>query len=204
MTSSTVTVVITPAASRDLVELADLREQLQFKSTDTAQDAWLAKVISRASGQAERYCNRIFVQQGYQDVFGAVTCQPGAPLILAQAPATISTITADGTALDQSTFVVDADAGLVYPAGEQTQWTAGQSIIVAYTGGYEAIPYDVQMAVLDLCTIEYRGRTRDPMLRDRETPGLGRERFWVGPVPGQLLPADIGTTLDPYRRGGIG
>ena len=37
-----------------------------------------------------------------------------------------------------------------------------------------------------------------------ETPGLTRETFWIGPVPGANLPGDISTLLDPYRRGLIG
>jgi hypothetical protein len=200
-----ITTVVTPATTRDLVVLADVREQLQIKPNDTAQDAWLAKVISRTSLLAERYTNRIFAQQGYQDTFGAVSGQQGAPLILAQAPADVTLVTIDGTDLDGATdYLVDSEAGLVYRAGDPGYWQSATSIVVSYTGGFAEIPDDIQMAVIELCVMEYRGRTRDPMLRERETPGLGRESYWVGPVPGQTLPGDLGPTLDPYRRGGIG
>jgi hypothetical protein len=199
-----ITTVVTPAVSRDLVTLADVREQLQIKPNDTAQDVWLAKVISRASRQAEQYCNRIFAQQGYQDLFGAVSGIKGAPLILSQAPAVVSGVTVDGTALDStSAYIVDSDAALVYNTADSL-WQSTSSILVAYTGGFTAVPDDVQMAAIEMCVMEYRSRTRDPMLRESETPGLGRQTFWVGPVPGQTLPGNLGPALEPYRRGGIG
>jgi hypothetical protein len=200
-----ITVVVTPAVTRDLVVLADVREQLQIRPNDTAQDAWLAKVISRVSRLAEQYCNRIFAQQGYQDIFGAVSGMQGHPLILAHAPVGVTSITVDGAALSGDTdFIVDTQAGLVYRATDPGLWQSTSSIAVNYTGGFAPIPDDVTMAVIELCVMEFRGRTRDPMLRERETPGLGRETYWVGPVPGQTLPGDLGPTLDPYRRGGIG
>jgi hypothetical protein len=200
-----VTVVVTPAATRDLVLLADVREQLQIKSNDTAQDAWISKVISRTSMLAERYTNRIFAQQGYQDIFGVVNGQQGAPLILAQAPVSTVTVIVDGATLDGTTdYTIDGPSGLIYRSTDIGYWQSTASLTVSYTGGFLPIPDDIQMAVIELCVMEYRGRTRDPMLRERETPGLGRETYWVGPVPGQTLPGDLGPTLDPYRRGGIG
>jgi hypothetical protein len=205
MMTASITSVITPAVTRDLVVLDDVREQLQIRPNDTAQDVWLAKVISRVSRLAEQYCNRVFAQQGYQDIFGAVGGLQGQPLILAQAPVGITSVTVDGTSLSGATdYIVDIDAGLVYRAADPFLWQSTTSIYVAYTGGFALIPDDVQMAVIELCVMEFRGRTRDPMLRERETPGLGRETYWVGPVPGQTLPGDLGPTLDPYRRGGIG
>jgi hypothetical protein len=112
----------------------------------------------------------------------------------------IDTVTLNGT----TDYIIDSPAGLVYRTGDLNYWQSTDSLTVSYTGGFLPIPDDIQMAVIELCVMEYRGRTRDPMLRERETPGLGRETYWVGPVPGQTLPGDLGPTLDPYRRGGIG
>lgn len=196
-----ITTVTAPAVSRDLIALADLREQLQIKATDTAQDVWLQKVITRTSRQTESYCNRIFAVQTYQDLFGVLYCEPEIPLILAQAPATVASVFVDGTALVAGTdYVVNVDVALVYRATDPRRWESTQSIAVSYSAGYSLIPDDVQKAVLEMCVMEYRGRTRDPMLRERETPGLGREMYWVGPVPGQSLPGDIGPLLQRYIR----
>jgi hypothetical protein len=200
-----ITTVVTPADDRDLVSLDDVREQLQFRSNDTAQDAWLAKVVTRTSQQAERYCNRIFAQQDYQDTFGSTYGDPGTPLMLGQAPVVPTLVIVDSTDLDPTGWIADADPGLLYNTIEPRQWISQDSIVVQYTGGFEEIPDDVQQAVISLCVLAYRGRGRDPMLRERETPGLGRETFWIGPAPGeQILPGDIASLLNPFRRGMIG
>lgn len=199
-----ITTTVTPASSRDMTTLADVREQLQFKSNDTAQDAWISKVITRTSLQAERYCNRIFVQQTYQDTFGMVYGAPGTPLLLGQAPADVTLVTVDGVDLGATDFIADSDAGMLY---RSAGWTSSQSIAVQYSAGYSEIPDDVQLAVILLCVMTYRARTRDPLLREKETPNLGREQYWVGHLPGGeqlILPGDIAALLNPYRRGLIG
>lgn len=199
-----ITTVVTPAASRDLTTLADVREQLQFKATDTAQDVWIQKVITRTSLQAERYCNRVFVQQTYQDTFGMVSGSAGTPLLLGQAPADVTLVTIDGVDLGATDFIADSEAGMLYRA---TGWTSSSSIVVQYSAGYSEIPDDVQLATILLCVMTYRARTRDPLLREKETPNLGREQYWVGHLPGGeqlILPGDIAALLNPYRRGLIG
>src|ERR1700751_1201576 len=160
------TTVTTPAETRDLVVLADVREQLQVKPTDTSFDTWLAKVITRASRQAERYCNRIFALQSYHDYFTAVSGAPGSPLMSGQAPiGTVAGITVDAATdpLDPSTFLPDADPRLLYWIGDPSGWTATPSITIDYQAGFAEIPDDVQQAVIELCVLEFRGRGRDPM-----------------------------------------
>jgi len=202
-----ITTVVTAATTRDLVTLADVREQLSIRSNDTAQDAWLAKVISRASAQAESYCNRIFVQQDYQDLFGIVSGEAGTPLLLRQPPVDVTLVTVDGTDLVATDFIADAEPGLLYRATDARQWISTSSITVKYTGGFAEVPADVQQAVIELCVMEFRSRGRDPMLRERDTPGLGHEVFWIGPMPGvsgSQLPGDIASLLSGYARGLIG
>jgi hypothetical protein len=202
------TTVTEPATDRTLVSLDDLREQLRVRPNDTANDAWLTKIIARTSRQAERYCNRIFVPQGYTDTFaGGASGETGEPLILSQAPidpATI-TITIDEAALAATDIGLDQFAGLVYRLTSPMRWTSTTALAVAYTAGFDPIPDDVQQAVLDLCTMDNSGRGRDPMLRATESPGLGRQEFWVGGPPGGAsIPQDIAGLLNPYRRGLIG
>jgi hypothetical protein len=197
------------ATERSLVTLADLREQLRIKPADTANDAWLTKVIGRTSRQAEAYCNRIFPQQGYTDTFtGGATGEIGEPLILGQAPVdpTTCAVWIDGAALVNGTdFGLDQNAGLVYRLTDPMRWTSTTSLMCIYTGGFDPIPDDVQQAVLDLCVGENSGRGRDPMLRAQESPGLGRQEFWVGGLPGgATIPQDIAALLNPYKRGLIG
>lgn len=203
------TTLVTPAAERNLVTLEDLREQLRVRPGDVANDSWLTKVIARASMAAERYCNRIFAQQTYLDTFLAgVTGMTGEPLILSQAPVDPASLeaTQDGAALVAADYALEPMAGHLWRTSDPQAWVVGAGgLSVQYDAGFAEIPADVQQAVLDLCTMENAGRGRDPMLRATESPGLGRQEFWVGGVPGgSLLPQDIASLLNPYRRGMVG
>jgi hypothetical protein len=200
------TTIVTPAVDRNLVTLDDLREQLRVRPGDVANDSWLTKVIARASLAAERYCNRIFAKQTYSDVFLAgVTGATDEPLILSQAPVDPATVevTLDGAVMTADGYQIEPLAAHLWRSG--TYWSNTAGLSVNYDAGFDPVPADVQQAVLDLCTAENSGRGRDPMLRATESPGLGRQEFWVGGVPGgSLLPQDIASLLNPYRRGLIG
>ena len=200
------TTLVTPAADRNLVTLEDLREQLRVRPGDTANDSWLTKVIARSSLAAERYCNRIFARQDYADTF-AIGASAGAsePLVLGQAPIDPASlaVTLDGAIMAADGYQLDPVVGHVWRTG--TYWTNSGGLAVAYTAGFDEIPADVQQAVLDLATMENAGRGRDPMLRASESPGLGRQEYWVGGMPGgALIPQDIASLLNPYRRGMVG
>jgi hypothetical protein len=200
------TAVVAPALERNLVTLDDLREQLRVRPGDVANDAWLTKVIARASLAAERYCNRIFSLQSYLDTFlSDVTGMTGEPLMLSQAPVDPASVeaTIDGAVLVAGDYALEPLAGHLWRITEPKAWVVGGGgLSVLYDAGFAEVPADVQQAVLDLCTMESSGRGRDPMLRATESPGLGRQEFWVGGVPGgSLLPQDIASLLNPYRRG---
>src|SRR4249919_2651750 len=123
--------VAVPATDRTLVSLDDLREQLRVRPNDTANDAWLGKVIARVSRQAERYCNRIFVLQGYAETFMGTVANPAEPLILSQAPIDPTTlvVTLDGVAIDATEYLLDSFAGLLYRAAG---WSSSISLVVEY------------------------------------------------------------------------
>ena len=200
--------IVTPALERNLVSLDDLREQLRVRPGDVVNDAWLTKVIGRASLAAERYCNRIFALQTYNDVFlNSVTGMAGEPMILSQAPVDPDSleVTLDGAILAAADYALEPLAGHLWRATDPQAWVSTAGLSVVYDAGFEPIPADVQQAVLDLCTMENAGRGRDPMLRATESPATGRQEYWVGGVPGSsLLPQDIASLLNPYRRGLVG
>lgn len=198
--------LVTPATERNLVTLADLREQLRVSPNDTTNNAWYQKVIARCSLAAERYCNRIFAKQDYLDTFRAgVSAGADEPLILGQAPVDPASLAVvlDGGQLGSEAYALQPAVGHLWRTG--TYWTSATGLTVAYSAGFAEIPADVQQAVLDLCTMENAGRGRDPMLRATETAGGTRQEYWVGGVPGSsLLPQDIASLLNPYRRGMVG
>ena len=107
---------------------------------------------------------------------------------------------ANGTALARvtgapTTGQYSAVAGVyTFAAGD-----TGQALSFSYCTG--AIPDDLVDAALRLVTARYRAKGRDPAMVQRETPGLGTERFWFGSVPGQKgpFPPDIEAILDNYH-----
>ena len=75
---------------------------------------------------------------------------------------------------------------------------AGKSLSMTYAT--LDVPDDIQEVCTRLVTGRYRSKGRDPNLIQRETPGLGTERFWFGGAPGQTgrFPLEISSVLDAY------
>lgn len=84
--------------------------------------------------------------------------------------------------------------------GYPSTWDASQAI-AWFAGGYSTIPDDVVDATLRLVTARFKNRGRDPYLRSRDQPGLGREEYWVGGLPTErgMLTEEIADLLDNYR-----
>ena len=73
---------------------------------------------------------------------------------------------------------------------------AGKSIGLSYA--FNQIPVDLVGHCLEMITARWKARGRDPALIQRETPGVGTERFWYGNAPGHIgpLPPRIQSALD--------
>lgn len=76
---------------------------------------------------------------------------------------------------------------------------SGQALALAYAT--LAVPDDLVEICLRLITGRYKAKDRDPALVQRDTPGVGTERFWFGGAPGQkgAFPPDIDAALEDYR-----
>ena len=77
---------------------------------------------------------------------------------------------------------------------------AGAAVTLAYAANQ--IPADLVSHCLEIITARWASRGRDPALVQRETPGLGIEKFWFGSEPGQdgELPPRIQAALDNSYR----
>jgi len=112
----------------------------------------------------------------------------------------ISVAYADGTALtavaanpSQSRYSVVNGVYTLNPAD------ADQALAVAYT--VTDIPAGLVEICLELITGRFYAKGRDPTLMQRDTPGIGTQRWWVGGSAGQNgpFPPDIAAALDDYR-----
>jgi hypothetical protein len=108
---------------------------------------------------------------------------------------------ADGTALVPVASSPAQGQYSVNPAtGVYTFAAADQSLTLAIAYCTVAIPDDLAEVCLRLVTGRFRARGRDPSMIQRETPGVGIERFWFGGAPGQSgqYAPDIQAVLDNY------
>jgi len=108
-------------------------------------------------------------------------------------------------------YTIDAARGWLIRlnpfTGVPQKWPA-TPILAVYSAGYSSSnPSDaadlaiLEDAALRLVTGRFAARDRDPSLMQRDTPGLGVQRFWVGTAPGQkgALPPEVENMVDPYR-----
>ena len=86
-------------------------------------------------------------------------------------------------------------------AGVYTFSATDANTLLTFAYATRDVPDDVEEACLRLVAGRYRSRGRDPSLIQRDTPGVGTERWWFGGVPGQsgALPPDVAGLLDNYR-----
>jgi hypothetical protein len=191
----------------------------------TGSDAALGRLISAASARMAAECDRVFLKESVTETFRATQQLPGLatnyysqtpvePLVLKRRPVrTLTSLTADSVALVAGTdFELDALAGVAYrlTGDTRTVWT-NQKIVAVYDAGYDppgttggsalSVPQDLQAAVRSLVRTAWFGRGRDPLVRSEEVPGVLRQDYWVGSVPGSSdLPADVLDAVETYRN----
>lgn len=206
MPLETLTSVVTPALSLDLVDLDTVKDELGI--TDTTQDDFLARAISQVSRAMASYCNRVLVKEQVTDTIYSRLGRD--QLVLSRFPVidvTAATV-ADGTGgqttlIEDTDFAVDKERGWLIRLGSSgvpTSWYSSPTT-VTYEAGYETIPDDLQQAATRMVTARFHGKGRDPTLRSRSQPGLGDETYWIGAIPGTTgpFPDDVLAILDSYR-----
>jgi hypothetical protein len=292
VTINVVTTVLAPARTYALTTLAVVRDELEFKSSDTTKDAWLTRAIDQTSRAMMSETNRVFAPELVQDVIDIRRTRSQVPTgvdvlqlarwpvmaiasVVQSLPETATTRTlVEGTdfrtdAADGQLLRLDATGGRViaweplpvtvaYVAGygemESEAHTVPASVAytvtvaeaasfscdmqVAYASGAlltrvtgtptqgqysvaagvytfnvgdasqaltfdyatQSVPDDLAEACLRIVTGRFRAKGRDPALVQRDTPGVGSERFWFGNAPGQTgpFPPDIQAMLDNY------
>ena len=208
MCLATITTIITPALSADLVDLDAAKDELKLPASDTQHDAFLTRAIAQVSAAIASYCNRVFAAETVRDVI--LIGLAGEQLQLSRFPVIAITSAAVSTGSGGQQLLTEGTDYLVDPArgwlirlglgGTPTSWY-GVPTTVTYQAGYQDIPADLQEASLRLVTARFHQRGRDPTLRSQSQPGLGDQTYWVGNVPGASgpFPEDILAVLDTYR-----
>lgn len=199
--------VTAAAASRDLVTLATMKDELGV--TGSATDARIGRWITEASGQIDAYLDRTLAQETVTETFRWEGIERRVdPVLLQRYPVSaIASVTEDAdTALDPDLYELDSATGRLWrldAAGCRVRWQCSVRLVIAYTGGY-ALPADVpapiEIACQRLVKQRWYGFGQDPNLRRTQTDGVGTDE-WFAPTSGAPgLPAEITDLLDPFRR----
>lgn len=179
------------------VTLAQTKTHLNI--TAPTYDVELQSFVDRATAAAQTRLGHPIVAATVTEVHDG-----GTPvLLLRRAPqypgvVTVTTVTENGATVTSGGYVLNAAAGLLH-RGTSTSpdcWAAGtQNVTVTYTAGYNPVPDDLQLAVLEmvrhLWTTQRGGMDgRNPLIGDDyQSPGTG----WT-------YPRRVTEILDSYRR----
>jgi hypothetical protein len=148
--------ITTPAPSVELATLANVKEELNV--SDSGDDAYLSRLITRASRLIANHCGRVFGYQaisetfryGWQPGIGPTSQQVapyGTPLNVQYKPLILSfnpvvpgsdQITENGTLLVNGTdYELDGDSGLAYRLRNGLRsWWGVPTIVAVYQAGY--------------------------------------------------------------------
>jgi hypothetical protein len=105
-----------------------------------------------------------------------------------------------------SDYQINAEVGWITFQGIQRarMFVGGRlsQIAVTYQGGFIDLPDDLQDATIRAVTARFKGRGRDPALREQNQPILGQQTYWVGSAPGVRgsFGGEIADILDYYAN----
>lgn len=205
----------TPAANRNLTQLATVKTELQI--TASADDAFLTSLLKQSSSAIETFCGRIFAAQTYVETFRMDVYRLN--LLLAQFPLVqVVSVSEAGVALvtdtDFETFDAEGLVGRII-SDRTAYWRTLDRIAVTYTAGYSlpgdtaltppalALPSDIERACIELVKTEYLSRTRNPNVQRFEIPDVYSESYMQRAIPGAAggyaLPPNIAGMLTAYK-----
>lgn len=199
--------VTSVASSYDLTDLDTVKEELGI--TNDSEDAKLQRWITQASKTAAKYCKRVLLQETVSETFRADRLYPRSETVgflsLSRYPvASITSVTEDSTALESSAYSLDAAEGFLnrLSGNSPCDWSFCESIVVVYVAGYaaDAIPEDLEAAVISMVRDLRSDTTRDPNLIEQEIEGVARYRWGATSDAKAVLPVEISGLLDPYVR----
>lgn len=199
-------IVLTAAASRELLTAQQLRLAVGLSEADTSKDALLSSLGTAAASAITNYCRvardgvtpPTLLQETVSDVFRLDRRQKS--LFLSRRFVTsISAVSVDQTPLVPTDYELDRATGVFKRlCGEREScWQAGK-VSITYVAGFATVPGDLRMAAQRLVASMYADNGRDPNLKRQRVDGIGEEEYWVGTKAAQMLPQEVADLLSPY------
>lgn len=184
-----------------LVTLEDVREALMLEDTETANDNFLTNKINRMSTRIESYCRRKFKAAFYTEVQDGDS-ERGDILVDNPPIIWVSGLWDDSDALytsdsliESGDYVLEKEEGAIRLTGIDSAFSSGiQNVKVAYSGGYNEVPLDIQDACVEWVVFSYRKyQSKTFGFTSKSAPGGN-----IG-VDMDSMPAYVKETLNSYR-----
>lgn len=195
------------------------RVKLELSITGSAHDNLLALKIAEATSDIETRIRPIRHAAVVEEFWpGVGRLGPPAPIIGVEAfnvsrypIESVASILVDGDTIDSAEYRIDEKSGTIYRldgSGSPSSWTVGKLASVTYTGGYifpddtgYSLPPVLESAAIELISLFWFARGRDPLLKAEENPGVARFEYWVGAVgPQGDLPPSVMGKLSAFLR----
>lgn len=164
-------------AAQDLTTLVNVKVWLNISVT--TDDTLLTRLITAESMVIQSWLNRQITSQAYTETRDGTGAGVGQyEMVFGNYPVTaVASLTIDGTAIPLSSdggiqqpgYGFDATRIWIAPVGSSVDarysnqyfFTQGRAnVVMAYTAGYSAIPFDIEQACIELIALRYRERDR--------------------------------------------
>jgi hypothetical protein len=201
--------IITPAVSKELTTLENVRWEMNDQLLDATQ---VNRYIRQASAAIVNYCDRPFGRETVFDSFRPTGVLRDQLFLTRRDVQSITSVSEDGLVLDPADYEVNSPAGIVYRLSDGARavwggWSIRSNSIVeiTYVAGWllprddnSDLPADVERACLSLVISMIASRGRDPLLRSESEDGVGSSS-WLDPRPGtEAMPPQVAALLEPY------
>jgi hypothetical protein len=173
-------------AAGDLTNLNNVKDWMGL--TASGDDALLSRLITAVSSFIGSWLNRALATAAYTETRDGTGTKR---LVLTNYPVTaVASVTMDGTAIPSYSYVFD-QYGIELAAGVFTRGAG--NVVVQYTGGYAAIPPDIEQACIDLVQLKYKRRL-NPDVNSKTQQGEAIS------FAGTEMPKGVKDALAQYKR----
>lgn len=187
----------------DLATLAEFKAYKSISSTNTSEDTSITQLLSAASDFIKQYCGRTFVDNFDEEIIEYFNGSNASTVFLSEYPLVSATV--EFSTNGGQTYTLGVEYENYYLGGDHITSGDGSALAnptishnaikVTYTGGYEDIPADLNIACMDLAEY-YRKAEYNP----KSSLGTNMVERSTADYYGTKLPGHIYRVLGNYRE----
>lgn len=201
--------VTSPAASRDLLTIEDIRQAIPGASAEDDETVEaiglaVADLVSRACrvpGDGIRVPT--LLSETIVQTF-RLKSEQRALYLARRFVSSVASVVVDGVTLAADDYEVEASTGILTRLEDDDPvcWGCGK-VVVTFEAGFEDVPGDLRLAAQAALREQWSAFHRDPLLRSESIDGIGTFTYWVNTGAGGTGGAPVSDMvlgmLAPYR-----